>query len=94
MVQPVSVDHAKVNNEEYHFGDYADMLLTLDAAGRNAAETVWLNRQRYPSSSVPNWQTFLADDHRVRETGTVQFLMREGDHRTTTLTIGRTRYYK
>lgn len=54
MDQLVLDNHGQAGMKQYASGDYADMHLTLGAAGGNAEAAVRLNRERYFNRRVPH----------------------------------------
>ena len=57
--------------EPYTSAEYTDMILTLGAAGGNAAEAVRMYGEQYPNRRQPSRPTFLSVERRLREYGSV-----------------------
>ncbi|KAK3894978.1 hypothetical protein Pcinc_001271 [Petrolisthes cinctipes] len=57
--------------EPYTSTEYTDMLLTLGAAGGNAAEAVRMYAGQYPNRRQPSRPTYLSVERRLREYGSL-----------------------
>ncbi|KAK3888639.1 hypothetical protein Pcinc_007364 [Petrolisthes cinctipes] len=57
--------------EPYTSTEYTDMLLTLGAAGGNAAEGVRMYAGQYPNRRQPSRPTYLSVERRLREYGSL-----------------------